>query len=405
MGVTGALRLTPRLLLVLPQLPHDPASGAARTASTIAELLAQSGFCVQTIGTTGTEGHAPVDVLEWLAGIGVAWVREVALGARLIRFNYRNVDYTLLDTGDGGLSGWEASRVNAYDCILDQALACFKPDIVFTYGGSPVDVGRQRRARMAGARVIFGLYNDRYLIPGFFDHVDDVITPSEFLSALYRDRIGLKSRALLTPLWHEDVASQQHDPTFVTMVNPCLEKGLVFFATFAAALGERYPHIPIEVYTSRTSPHFLMQAAMVSGVDLCPHPNLVVHSTVAAPREIFRRARVVIVPSLVEDAAPRVIAEALVNGVPPVASDRGGIPEMCVDAGFVLPIPRSLDPRSLQVPPPEIIRPWVERIAALFADDSTWRAESERALRAGAQYLPPSVTSGYVAHFEDVLRR
>jgi glycosyltransferase involved in cell wall biosynthesis len=187
------------------------------------------------------------------------------------------------------------------------------------------------------------------------------------------------------------------------MVNPSLDKGLMLFASLAAALGTRYPEIPIEVYPSRESPHFLMQAALVAGIDLATHPNLRIHSTVPTPAAIYRRARVVLVPSLVEDAAPRVVAEALVNGVPPIGSDRGGIPEMCAEGGFVLPLPRSIDSRSLSAVAPKVVQPWIELVALLFGKQDVWREASARASKVGERYLLPSVTESYVDFFERLL--
>jgi len=47
-----------RLLLCLPQMPQDPASGAARSMRTICEMLAGSGWTVRVLATTATERAA-----------------------------------------------------------------------------------------------------------------------------------------------------------------------------------------------------------------------------------------------------------------------------------------------------------------------------------------------------------
>jgi glycosyltransferase involved in cell wall biosynthesis len=359
-------------------------------------LLAQAGFAVEVVATTSTEGFAALDRDAY---------PEFTLDAEMgqVHFQRKGMRHTLIDTGGATVSGWCEKCNAAYDTLFDRTLARFHPDLVFTYGGSPADFARQRRARAVGARVVFGLYNTRYCTRGLLDHVDAVITPSQFLSRFYRDAIGLRSTPLLTPLSPDDVLASDRDPTRLTMVNPSLDKGLMLFASLAAALGTRYPEIPIEVYPSRESPHFLMQAALVAGIDLATHPNLRIHSTVPTPAAIYRRARVVLVPSLVEDAAPRVVAEALVNGVPPIGSDRGGIPEMCAEGGFVLPLPRSIDSRSLSAVAPKVVQPWIELVALLFGKQDVWREASARASKVGERYLLPSVTESYVDFFERLL--
>src|SRR5205807_5306810 len=139
-------------------------------------------------------------------------------------------------------------------------LARLTPDIVFTYGGSPTAVARQKRAQESGARVVFGLFNVQYSRHGTFDHVDAVITPSEFLSRFYRDAIGLYSTPLPTPLWTSDILAKEREFRSVTMVNPSPEKGLTVFASIAAAMQQQHPDIPIDVYPTRQSIHTFVQA-------------------------------------------------------------------------------------------------------------------------------------------------
>jgi glycosyltransferase involved in cell wall biosynthesis len=382
-----------RLLVALPQFPRDPASGAARTATTIGELVAQAGFVVEVVATTATEGY---ETLDRTACEELNLVNETGV----LSFRDRGVSYALLDTDDAAASGWGERHGAAYDALFDRTMARFRPELLLTYGGSAADFARQRRARAAGARVVFGLYNTRYVTRGLFDHLDAVITPSEFLSRFYRDAIGLRSTPLLTPLWPGDVLATNRQPACLTVVNPSLDKGLIFFASLVAALGKKHSEIPIEVYPSRVSPHFLMQAALVAGIDLAAYSKVTIHPVAPTPAAIYQRARVVLVPSLVEDAAPRVVAEALVNGCPPIGSDRGGIPEMCAKGGFVLPLPPSLDSRSLLPIPAEVMRPWTDLIVLLFRDQEFWRVASERARLAGERHLPPFVAGTYVDFFE-----
>lgn len=382
-------------------MPHDPASGASRTVSTIAELLAGSGFAVRTIATTATERYAPLDGAEWLAGQGIAFVRE----GRVLRFVRRGVSYGLLDTGTLGVTRAMAAHAAEYDALVDAEAVRFRPDVVFTYGASTAEVARRRRLRSGGARLVFGLYNTRYAARGFFDHTDAVITPSAFLSRYYRDRIALKSTPLPTPLWPGDVIATQRRPSAVTMVNASLEKGLVVFAAIVCRLAASHPHIPIEVVLGREDESFVRQAAYLAGADFDAHPHLTVRRCESAlPREIFSSTRVLLVPSLVKDAAPRVVAEALVNGAVPIGSDRGGIPEMCAGAGFVVAVPRAITSRDLTALPSSVVQPWVERIVSLFTDDAAWREASARATIAGRAYLPPAVADAYASFFRAVVR-
>ena len=57
--------------------------------------------------------------------------------------------------------------------------------------------------------------------------------------------------------------------------------------------------------------------------------------------EVFSRSRVLLAPSFWWESGSRVIAEAMINGIPTVTTDNGGGPEMVGDGGIVLTLPNS----------------------------------------------------------------
>lgn len=65
-------------------------------------------------------------------------------------------------------------------------------------------------------------------------------------------------------------------------------------------------------------------------------PNVVWHEPVGDMRRLYGRARMLLAPSLCEEAAGRVVQEAQLNGIPVVASDRGGLPESVGPGGITL---------------------------------------------------------------------
>src|SRR5580658_2602756 len=104
--------MKPRILMALPQMPQDPSSGAARSATTAAEMAAEAGFEVRALGTTATERGSKADPLEYLHSLGL----EVAVtppsnkNRREFRFTRRRISYTLLDTGTFAFTNWEPSH-------------------------------------------------------------------------------------------------------------------------------------------------------------------------------------------------------------------------------------------------------------------------------------------------------
>ncbi len=394
-----------RVLLLLGQMPHDPASGAARSLRTICEFLAGSGMVVAGLGTTAREGAGEADALAYLAsalpGIHIAQTPALNGGAPVLRFVDRGIDYTLLHTG-GPLLAWEERDGAQFDRLFDGFLKTFRPHIVFTFGGQPPEIARRRRAREHGSAVVFGLRNLNYLMPGAFTDVDAILTGSRFVTERYREKLGIESTPLPLPLDPDDIVAAVHQRIFIAYINPSLEKGVMFAARLAEELSVRRPDLPMLIVESRGTSGTLVSAGLLGGFDLRRHENLMFCPAVARPAEIYALARVVIAPSVWEEPAGRVAAEAVANGIPPIVSDRGGLAEMCKSGGFVLPLPPDLTLETRTPVSPAAVQPWLELLIRLGDDEAFYEAASSRAAEAGTAFQRDRVAGQYVEFFEKV---
>ena len=84
-------------------------------------------------------------------------------------------------------------------------------------------------------------------------------------------------------------------------------------------------------------------------------------------RKAFRRARCLLMPCLVEEAYGRTAAEALIAGIPVLASNRGALPETVGTGGF------TLDPDAP-------LTDWVAQLETFFSDDEAYNDLVEKAL-------------------------
>ncbi len=401
-----------RILLVLPQLPQDPASGAARSTRTMCEMLAAAGATVRAVATTASERAGHADAVGFLRGLGID--PEVHPGRQKgsdraeLEFEDRGVHYALLDVGRRDMHAWQKILGTQFDHLFDRELQSFRPDILIAFGGMPGDVRRYERARRQGARIVFSLRNEGYLNEGgrdLLNSVDGILTPSQYLTDLYRTVHGIESTPLPLPMELKDVVAPEREAIFFTMINPSPEKGLMVMARFAEELSLRRPDIPILVIESRGSAGRLVQAGMVGGFDLQRHENVMMAPPMGQPKEIYVATRALLAPSLWQEPAGRVAAEALLNGIPPLVSDRGGLPETCNGAGFYLPIPADITPRHSRPVPAAVVEPWVELAIRLASDDEFYREESSRALEAGAIYRPENLAPRYVSYFDWMVNR
>jgi glycosyltransferase involved in cell wall biosynthesis len=393
------------ILVTFTQLPQEPSSGAARSIRTICEFLGAGGWRVQVLGVTATEGAIRLDAQDWLRGCGIA--AEVGVGpqsSRVFQFHDRGVDYVLLDVGSVHVLEAPQRPGDAFDKLFDGLLAAIQPNIFLTYGGWAADWDRRRRAHAAGSLVVFTVHNEAFMRRAIFDDVDAVFSASPFLASRYKSTIGVDSTPLPPPIASDEVTPVFHEPTFVTFINPEPMKGVAAFARIAEEVCCRHPEIPFLVVKSRSGEDVLIDAALAGGFDLRRHSNIVLADAVPEPSRIYGVTRVLLVPSLIE-ASGRVAAEALLNGIPVIASNRGGLPDTLNGGGFVVSLPTDMLPDSIVPPTSDAVRRWIELTIRLMTDDGFYRESARRAYAAGRVYSQEALVSAYCSYFEGVLRR
>lgn len=101
---------------------------------------------------------------------------------------------------------------------------------------------------------------------------------------------------------------------------------------------------------------------------------------VQSPRDVFASMRLLLAPSLWEEPWGRVAAEALMNGIPPMVSDRGGLSEACNGGGYVFAIPPEITPDISLPPPAKLVMPWIEVIEKLCDDESDYAEARHKVL-------------------------
>ncbi len=151
----------------------------------------------------------------------------------------------------------------------------------------------------------------------------------------------------------------------VLLVNPSIIKGSEIFFQLAAARPD-------------------LRFRTIESWSIDPNWRLILHNRAAAlgnveimtatddMREIYRRARIILMPSVHEETWGRVASEAQLNGIPVIAADRGALPETVGEGGLLVPIDQG-------------ISPWVDALDRLTNDDDLYRRLAAAALAHAAR--------------------
>lgn len=406
-----------RILLAIHNAYTDHTSGAAHSMRIIMQWLAEAGHDVRVLGTARFDARPPSNLAQHLADHEIvavkhpppkAMLRVVRRPANLgpgrptFEFVHRGVPVVMLATSAPKNTPAEHFEREQFIYHFDQQLRSFAPDMVLSYGGHPVIREVMRRARLDGRLTVFTLRNYGYEDRSYYEHVDHVFTTSPYLSRFYEQKIGLRSVGIESPIDWDDAEAPEEMRRFVTFVNPSPAKGSFLFARLADMLGSSRPDIPLLVVQSATSAGGLND---IPGLDFTKYPQIMAAPATPRGGDFFALTRILLVPSTVAECFGRVAAEALINGIPPLVSDRGGLPETVGAGGTVIPLPAWMTPQARDLPSVDEVRPWFDEICRLWDSAEAYAGASSLAKSEGAARFHETVMRRrYLAYFESLGR-
>ena len=92
------------------------------------------------------------------------------------------------------------------------------------------------------------------------------------------------------------------------------------------------------------------------------------------------------------------------NGIPVLASSRGGLPETLEKAGILFDVPEKYTPETRLVPSAEEMAPWIDTIIRLWDDALFYAQERRRCLAAAEAWRPERLLPRFEDFFLRVLR-
>jgi glycosyltransferase involved in cell wall biosynthesis len=268
--------------------------------------------------------------------------------------------------------------------LMDERLAQFRPDLVFSQLEQCEDFALQAFAHDIPAILRFCDVSFGYYFSGRIVGRDFLaISNCRFVAARLRDRFGIPSAVIHSTIRPELYRAERREPECITFINPHKLKGLDLALEIAARLPRR---------------KFLFQEGWPMTAEaradlerrLSTLPNVTLNRPTGDMRKVYGRTALLLVPSRCDDAFPRVIAEAHVNGIPVLGTRDGGIPESLGDGGEIFDL----------AAPPEA---WVSTIERILSERALYADLSARA-RANVQRPEFDAEAG-VDRFVEVAQR
>lgn len=385
----------PGVLWAAPFCLHDSSSGASIQVRVMFEQLVKRGIRCHAVGALtfdSPNGTAMFPHLEEeVEKQKTDWFTVIDKG-----INYQYLKTKSLVAGD-----MTRNEESEYYRGFLKALSEFCPELIFLFGGSPLEMAIINECKRRGIQVACGVFNGNYA-NYHFPNVDLLLTDSVLSSKNYfaNSRINIMPTGLF--IEPETVLiTKEHDPKFITFINPSPAKGISLVMRLALMARKKHPDWKFLVVESRGTfasalAYYKQNPEDFSNISIAQHTTDI--------RLVFEQAKLLLAPSLGYEGFGRVAVEAMFNGIPVLASTSGGLTEAVNGGGMNLKAPEKCGGDFSHFPLVSEMTEWFKALEDMM-DDKNYPDWQEKAKEAGKAHDIEKSTDRVLTYFTPLLNK
>jgi glycosyltransferase involved in cell wall biosynthesis len=387
-------------ILLLQRMIYVPTFGGANKANRLLmEGFVERGHCCRVIATA-MGSHGPQTEESFGQTLRTRGLNTLRFNSEAVVFEQKGVQVHAV---------LSPAAIHRY---AENEIKDFDPDWVLVTSEDPGQVLLESALNVAADRTIYIVHTPLQLPfgPGCFlpsatgtellRKVRGIITVSKFVKGYIARWSGLDAEVLRFPVYgagpFENLGA--FEKGMVTLINPCAYKGISIFLELASRMPDiEFAGVPTWGTTAA-------DRAALNGL-----LNITVLPATDDIREILAKTRVLLIPSLWMEALSLLPIEAMLHGIPVLASNVGGLPESKMGVDYILPVnpieqyEARFDEREYPVPvvPSQNVDAWEDALREILGDRQRYEKLSAESRRAALEF-----TSGVgLQPFEDFLAR
>jgi glycosyltransferase involved in cell wall biosynthesis len=212
---------------------------------------------------------------------------------------------------------------------------------------------------------------------------------------MYKEKDGIDVTPIGPFIDPTYVLAEKRDPKHVLLVNPSLAKGAAIVIRLAMILEGERPDITFEVVESRGNWEALVrQVTKQFGEERSSLDNVILTPNTPDMRPIYARAKVLLALSLWWESFGRVAAEAAMNGIPVLHTNRGGLPEAAGKAGIKYDLPNNcFKAPYTALPANDRLTKLSQKLAATYDTQTEPTTYNDRLIESSTKRLQSAITS------------
>ncbi len=189
-----------------------------------------------------------------------------------------------------------------------------------------------------------------------------VVVNSKFMAKIAEESYKIMPEVIYPFVDFSEFKADERNPKYITFIRPAFEKGIEIFLRIAQKL---------------TDKKFLCvgEASKAYEGKLRRLNNINYTGWVGDMKSIYAETKILIVPSLCQEAFGRVVVESMINKIPCIVSNRGGLPEVVGDAALIVENPYD-------------VQDWCNKISYLCENLDVYTDLSERCFKRAKLFDP-----------------